>query len=245
MSDKTIATPGLFVTGTDTGVGKTYMTASIAHELSASGCRVGAYKPACSGAESDEADRLHWEDVDALSRATGDRFPAERICPQRFAAPLAPPVAAREEGRLVDARLLRDGLHWWEGRVDIMLVEGVGGLLCPLTESETVADLARDIGYPLLVVARRGLGTINHTLLTVEVAKQRGLAVAGIVLSETRPHASAPATETNAQEIAARAGVPVLGEMRYGSRGLLREERPTTIDWLKLIDEQSGQSPHE
>src|SRR5690606_6781856 len=113
-------------------------------------------KPVCSGGVPDGAGGIVWDDVRSLASAVGNAFPDDRICPQRFLAPLAPPVAARREGRRVDADLLRQGARWWQGRVDLLLVEGVGGLLCPLPDDETVADLAGDLGWPLIIVAHLG-----------------------------------------------------------------------------------------
>ena len=224
-------TGGLFVTGTDTGVGKTYVASLIARELVAAGLKVGAYKPVCSGSD----DRGVWRDVESLSAAIGDNFPLERICPQRFTAPLAPPVAARREGLHVDSHLLRTGARWWQDRVELLLVEGVGGLLCPLTDEETVADLASDLGFPLVVVAHMALGTINHTLMTIEVAKHRGLRVARIVLNQASADAGDLASNTNAGEIAARVDVPLLGVVAHGqSVGLLQQGRLIRINWLTL-----------
>lgn len=226
---------GLFITGTDTGVGKTFVTAWMARELAAQGVPVGAYKPACSGAETAADGSAVWPDVAALSAALTHGFPSERICPQRFRAPLAPPVAARQEGGEVDAALLRAGAAWWEDRVEVLLVEGVGGLLCPLTDHETVADLAGDLGFPLLIVARLGLGTINHTLLTIEAARSRGLAVAGVLLNECEPAADDPAAASNPGELVPRCPVPVLGVLRHGGTGgLLHSGQPTKMDWSSL-----------
>ena len=228
-------TPGLFVTGTDTAVGKTYVTAMIARESAARGIRVGAYKPACSGSIDTDGGPV-WEDVEMLRQAIGTDVERRRICPQCLRAPLAPPIAARLEHRTVDSQRLREGARWWEGRVDLLLVEGAGGLLCPLTEREPVADLAADLGFPLLVVARLGLGTINHTLLTIEAARSRGLAVAGIVMNESEPQGSGRAGQFNPGEIASRCDVPVLGVVTRGGAGLLRDGRLCTIDWLELAN---------
>lgn len=226
---------GLFITGTDTGVGKTWITAMIARELRDAGIRVGAYKPCCSGAERDKSGRLVWGDLTALADALGGTFPIERICPQRFAAPLAPPVAARLENRAVDADLLRNGAAAWQGDVDLLLIEGVGGWLCPLTETDSVADLAAGLGFPILVVARLGLGTINHTLLTVEAIERRGLPMAGIILNESVPEESNFAAETNPAEIAARCAAPILGILPHGTSGGLRHDgRTSRIDWNAL-----------
>lgn len=228
---------GLFITGTDTGVGKTEVTCRIAISLRAEGVVVGAYKPVCTGAEHEGArgsSELGWRDVDRLFQALGGEFPEERICPQRFAAPLAPPAAARQEGSRVDPALLRAGAEWWRSRAAVLLVEGVGGLLSPLTESETVADLAADLGFPLVIVAADRLGTINHTLLTLEAARRRGLAVAGIVLNRLTAE-SDPSSESNADEIARRGGAPVLGTLPHAASQLLRPPGgPVTMDWLSL-----------
>jgi len=174
---------GLFITGTDTNVGKTVVATAIVRQLREAGVRVGAYKPAASGAVERLDGNLVWDDVEQLSQALGDEYPAERICPQRFAAPLAPPLAAGAEGRSVDRRLLREGARWWQAQVDFVVVEGAGGLLSPLSHEDSVADLARDLALPLVVVARAGLGTINHTLLTLESARAADLEVAAVVLN--------------------------------------------------------------
>lgn len=133
---------GLFITGTDTGVGKTDVAAAIISALRSRGVRVGAYKPAASGSTPGPNGPV-WDDVARLQAALEEEIPAEQICPQRFQAPLAPPVAARMEGKEVDAALLRSGIERWRDRAEIVIVEGAGGLLSPLTDSESVADLDR------------------------------------------------------------------------------------------------------
>jgi dethiobiotin synthetase len=128
--------------------------------------------------------------------------------PLVFEAPLAPTVAARREGRRLERadveQAVATALAWWRDRAEVVVIEGIGGLLTPLAEGTTVADLATQLDYPLVVVARRGLGTLNHTLLTVEAALRRGLRVAGIVLNSARPaadDAAALAEATNADEL--------------------------------------------
>ena len=228
---------GLFITGTGTDVGKTYVTSLIARELVSDGVTVGVYKPVCSGCEEDPNGKLIWRDIEELSNAIGGRFDPERICPQRFAAGLAPPVAARMEGKVVDSALLRSGAAWWNDKVEFLLIEGVGGLLCPLTDDESVADLAKDLGFPLLIIASLGLGTINHTLLTVEVAQKRGLAVAGIVLNAAFAAETDQAADTNPREIAARCNVPVLGTVLHNqTAGLFRDGNQIKIDWRGLAE---------
>ena len=232
--------PGLFVTGTDTGVGKTHVAALIARQLAATGMRIGVYKPVCSGAYLDAQGRSRWDDIDRLRDAvrdiwSNDELTDDVICPQRFVAPLAPPLAARAEGRIVDAGELRRGADWWVDRADVLIVEGAGGLLSPVSDTESVADVARDLGHPLIVVARCGLGTINHSLLTVEAARHRGLRVAGFVLNQSHADDDFTLWTDNAAEIEARCGVPVFGAIAWQSADRLqRDGRTVTIRWQSL-----------
>ncbi len=227
---------GLFITGTDTGVGKTHVAAGVISALRTQGVHVGAYKPVVSGSMPGPAGVV-WGDLIRLQAALGGEVPIERICPQRFHAPLAPPVAARLEGKSVDANLLRSGLDWWTKQVTCIVVEGAGGLLSPVTEAETVADVAAALGYPLLIVARQSLGTINHTLLTLEAARSRRLSVVGIVLNQAAPpDADDLSLESNPQELEQRCGVPILAIFPHDSSpGLLRNTPLFTIDWMQLM----------
>jgi dethiobiotin synthetase len=196
-------TSGLFVTGTDTGVGKTVITAGLASALRARGHAVGVVKPVQSGALAEDPSG----DAARLVRLAGlSETPAE-VAPYAFAAPLAPAVAAGLEGRRVDRDVVLDAVQSIAARYDAVLVEGAGGLMVPLAEDWTVADLAGALGLPLLVVARAGLGTVNHTVLTVLVARQHGLDPAGVVLNGATDESS----RTNALLIERHAGVPVVG----------------------------------
>ncbi len=205
---------GLFVTGTDTGVGKTVATSLIARQLCRSGHRTGCYKPVCSGSETLADGTRRWADVEALSAAIGDAHPRNRICPQTFDAPLAPPAAARLERREVNRALLRQGAAWWSAHADVLLVEGVGGLLCPIADGETVADLATDLGFPLLIISPLVLGTINHTLMTIDVARNRRLDVAAIVFNDVSGEGES-VRESTLSEIASRCSVPLSGLIAY------------------------------
>jgi dethiobiotin synthetase len=224
--------PGLFITGTDTGVGKTRIAAAIARILTAAGRRVGVLKPIATGAER-RGDSWCCDDAAALIEAVGGGGATERVAPLLFEEPLAPPVAARRQGEpLTHARVLdatRAALDWWGDRAEVMVVEGIGGLLCPLAEGTTVADLAVALDYPLVVVARRGLGTLNHTLLTVEAARRRGLRVAGVVLNGAGPTADPTAEATNPEELARRLeGAALLAEVGHGEDPMLILNN---IDW--------------
>ena len=231
--------PGIFFVGTDTDVGKTFITAKVARLLHTPGQRVGVYKPACSGAVTDSGGNWIWQDIEALAGAIDGEQLKDRICPQRFNAAKAPPVAASLEGGQVDWQQMLEGLAWWQSESDMVLVEGVGGFLCPLTESETIADFAVEIKLPLVIVAHLGLGTINHSLLTLEAARARGLDVAGIILNQAHPNDGDPANRSNQKEIEDRGKVPVLGVVEYeesdASVALRNEEAIGRIDWNGLM----------
>lgn len=216
---------GLFITGTGTEVGKTHVAALIARQLVAEGVRVGVYKPAASGCRR-VGGELVADDAVALWEAAGRPLTLGAVCPQRFEAPLAPNVAAREEGKRVDAELLRRGVEPWRG-FEFVLVEGAGGLMSPLSDDDYNANLARDLGLPLVIVAANRLGVINDTLQTVITAEAQGLPVAGVVLNDAAPTAD-ESRLTNAGELERRLGVPLLGSVPWSS------EIDPTIDWMHL-----------
>jgi dethiobiotin synthetase len=224
--------PGLFITGTDTNVGKTYVAAVIARSLVARGLRVGVYKPAASGCSHDEQSNLLSEDAVALWNAAGQPGDLEHVCPQRFAAPLAPHLAARIEGKSLDADLLRSGLDYWKACSDIVLVEGAGGLMSPISDRECVADLALYVGFPLVIVARNVLGTINATLQTLFTAAhyRGGLPVAGVVLNHPAPpEADDVSLASNREELIARCSAPLLASVEHGAALF-----DSAVDWFQL-----------
>ncbi len=227
---------GLFITGTDTEVGKTYVAALIARSLRRAGHRVGVYKPAASGCRPLRGELVS-DDALALWEAAGRPGTPDRVCPQRFLAPLAPHVAARREGRRLDAGRLREDFAYWHQRSDVVLVEGAGGLMSPLGEEEYMADLAYDLGLPLVVVARNALGTINHTLQTLIAAAsfREGLPIAGIVLNHPAPPSGDLSTATNRRELALRTGPPILAEVAWQAFRFDCE-----VDWLGLAKNVSG-----
>jgi len=231
---------GLFITGTDTDVGKTYVTAAIARQLRAGGWRPGACKPVCSGAEPGHTGEPRWNDVEVLAAAIGIEN-RSLICSQCFRAPLAPPVAAHQEGTTVSWQRMLDGVTAWQNAVDapdidLLLIEGVGGLLCPLTEQHTVADFAVAVAFPVIIVARLGLGTINHTLLTIESAQARGLTIAGVILNDGQGLAETPAGRSNFDQLNQRIEVPLLGVFPFGDDTIrLRDGRTSArMDWQQL-----------
>lgn len=192
---------GVFVTATDTGVGKTEVACALLREARARGLDAVGMKPAQSGlvpGEPSDADRLH--------AASGGVEPVQAICPYSLRAPLAPAVAARLEGTEISLGRILEGARSLAARHAAVVVEGAGGLLVPLTERETFADLAIELGMPAVVVARAGLGTVNHVALTVEALRVRGLAIAAIVLNRSLAEDD-PSVPHNAGEIARLTGV--------------------------------------
>jgi dethiobiotin synthetase len=222
---------GLFITATDTGAGKTFVAAMIARTLRAKGEIVRACKPVATGADW-IGGRWLSEDTRILSEATADHE-YDQITPWAFPTPAAPPVAARLAGIQLRLDQLVLAVRQREAPGTLVLVEGIGGLLCPLTERETVADLAAELDLPLLIVARRSLGTLNHTLLTLEVAHVRRLRVAGVVMCETNP-VTGPAEETNVEELRRRIGVPLLAVVAHQREGT--PWAPPAVEWDWLVD---------
>ena len=220
---------GLFITGTGTGVGKTYVAALIARALRSRGKRVGVYKPVASGCEERD-ERIVSPDASELWEAAGRPGKLEQVCPQTFRASLAPNLAAHAEGKHVDRQLLRDGLRFWHASCDVVLVEGAGGLMSPMSDEDYNADLAAEFAYPLIVVAANELGTINATLQTLIAANsfRVALEVAGIVLNTPRRPADDCSVATNRLELARRCNAPVLAEVEFGG------ELVPDVDWYSL-----------
>lgn len=183
MEEAAEGTPGVFVTGTSTEVGKTVVAAVLAHTLAAEGKRVAVFKPAVTGLEEEgETDHA------LLRRASGSTQTDEEIAPYRYQPPASPHLAAALAGEEIDPKRLCQAARTAAEGADAIVCEGVGGLLVPLTPTYLVRDLAADLGYPLVIVASSGLGTINHTLLTLESARAAGLEVAAVVLNPWPEH---------------------------------------------------------
>ena len=225
---------GLVITGIDTGVGKTYVTAGILRALAERGIRAGAYKPVCSGAEKDpKTGEVTWADLEILSAACPVDAPLDLICPQRFLAPLAPPAAAAREDRKVDDSLLTDGARKWSGSCDLLLVEGIGGWLCPLSDRMMFAGLAGELGFPVLIVAANRLGMLNHSLLTAEAVLRVGLPLAGILVNDISADRDESA-DSNLQMLTRFASCPVLGRVPFASGTPTHSEFFASLDWEAL-----------
>lgn len=222
---------GLFITGTDTGVGKTFIAGGLASYFHKCGVRVGVMKPVESGCER-LADGLRPHDGLFLKEMSASTDDVEQIVPYRLEHPLTPSVAAELEDIVIDLEAIKNIYQQRAAQYDLMLVEGVGGLLAPLYKCSTSVDLIRLLGIPLIVVARNALGTINHTLLTVEHARQSGLTVLGIILNGCSPDPDV-SVETNHQVIRELSGVPLLGEVPFCSR----PEETDRLSLAALIEE--------
>ena len=221
-----------FITGTDTGVGKTFVACAIAAALRARGLRVGVMKPVETGCGPAGVRRPR--DAAALRAAAGSTLELDAICPWQLEAPLAPDVAARLEGKRIDPAGILSVFREIEPAHDFTLVEGAGGLLVPIDGPYTMADLACDLDLPLLVVVNSKLGAINHTLLTLEVAASHGLQVAGYILNRPTPDGDAAAV-TNADLLARCTDVPCLGAIFWtpvGGPGAVTED---ALDLNRLL----------
>ncbi len=241
--------PGVFIIGTDTEVGKTYQAVKLARALYARAIRVGVYKPVASGVAAEEtigespADDLTSHDqapsdAACLQAAAQRQEPIARICPQSFRAPLAPPVAARLEGRTVDEPMLRAGAEWWKNACDFLIVEGAGGALSPISDSLTVLDLASDLQLPLIVVAANRLGVVNHCLLTLEAAAARGLEVVGVVLNNLPAPVPPPAVPPNTTSPASVSQAAQMQLAQDTNHNLLRQfidERVAVVDTIEAL----------
>ncbi|HHL39888.1 MAG TPA: dethiobiotin synthase [Deltaproteobacteria bacterium] len=226
-----------FITATDTGVGKTFVTASMAVALRLRGVDVGVMKPVESGC-SEEDGGLVPHDAVVLRRAAAVDDPLELVSPCRFSHPLAPSIASGLEGRSVDFEKIVDCCETLAARHDVLLIEGVGGFFVPLDEQNTVADLIRLLRVPAIVVAASRLGVINHLMLTLCCAEVRGVEVKAIVVNHpTAMRLDAPEDESihhNLDEIRRITDIPVIGEVPH-----INEDDPygaaaptIGVDWM-------------
>lgn len=231
---------GIFVTGTDTGVGKTVATAALGLALREAGVDAGVMKPIETGAPP-AGSRRFGEDAAALRRLLAPGDPAEDVNPVALALPAAPAAAAAREGATIDLARIREAYARLAARHDLVLVEGAGGLLVPIDGKSTMADLALALDCPLVVVARQRLGTINHTLLTLREAERSGLRVLGVVLNEGE-EGGAPLSEADRLNLAVlrrtlreRLGVPVLAELPRVALGPAAAWSPSTLEPLIAV----------
>ena len=204
-----MAGKGIFITGTDTGIGKTVAAAAIARLLRNRGIKVGIMKPVTSGCAGTKG-RCLSEDAELLAWGAGCDPADPDIAPYCLAAPLAPSVAAAMEGVRIDFGHIRDAFDRLAARHEFMIVEGAGGLMVPLAGGLMVADLIGRIAQPALVIARPDLGTVNHTVLTCYAAKHLGIEIRGVIINNY-PEAPDRAAESAPHLIDSLSGAPLLG----------------------------------
>jgi dethiobiotin synthetase len=203
---------GIFVTGTDTGVGKTIVAAAIARYLRDQGANVGVFKPVTSGA-LENGGKLVSEDAELLRWAAQCTSPDDDVSPYLLREPLAPSEAALRDGATIRYERIRESFDRLAEHHEFLIVEGAGGLLVPLADDLLVADLAKRLELPLLIVARPDLGTVNHTLMTCECARSRTIEVLGVVING-QPEEPGQAELSAPRLIARLSGVPLLGVLR-------------------------------
>jgi len=242
---------GIFVTGTDTEVGKTIISGGLAAALKADGVDVGVMKPIATGGQlSGPCHRggkakIISEDAVFLKHAAQVDDALELINPICLRHPLAPSVAAEMEGLSIDLQKIDAAFDSLCQKHEFVIVEGVGGLAVPIQGNMLVADMARRFHLPLLIVARPNLGTINHTVLTVAFARLFNLEIRGIVLNGLQRETAGIVEETNPAEIARLTDLPILGVVPFDGR--LRQKMPNSTflaqfisDYLNLAEIQGN-----
>ena len=232
---------GIFITGTDTGVGKTVVGAALALALRQRGMRVGVMKPVESGCRRRDGGLIP-EDALLLRAAAGDEVPLASVNLHALEAPLAPALAAEIEGVAISMEAIVGAYQGLAEAHDVVLVEGAGGLLAPLWKELRMADLAVALGLEALVVARNALGAINHADLTVRAARAASLAVVGVVLNNPSPSLG-PGPRTNAHSLRRWVRAPFLGELPHVP-GLdfesLRRAAEASLDLGALLRSQAA-----
>ncbi len=232
-SSRAIGLPGLFIAGTDTEVGKTHVACCIARKLVQGGIETGAYKPVATGAVAADRRLPAESDPGRLWEAIRRRASPERITPQWFALPAAPPIAAAAEGRRIDEPLLLRGALWWKQHCKFLLVEGVGGWFSPLSQHMTVADLAVLLGLPVVLVVPDRLGAVNQALCALHAIQEYGpgCPVAAVVLNQVGPRSAETDAADNYSQL--RAWCPRVPLIRLAHA---EEEFSPPVDWFRLGD---------
>ncbi len=202
---------GVFVTATDTGVGKTLVMATVASALKEQGVNAGVMKPIVTG----PADGHALSDPDWLLSVTEARDAPDLVAPYRFRVAAAPLVAAAHANVTIDLTRITQGLKTLSARHDCMLVEGIGGVLVPITTDLFVVDLIKGLGLPVLLVARAGLGSINHTLLTLDCLRTRGVPILGLVFNHSVRPPAAPDESDTIPTILRLSHIRSFGELPY------------------------------
>ncbi len=220
---------GLTILGTDTEVGKTYVACRIIESLVRDGVAVGAYKPVASGAPS-----LEQSDGFKLWQASSHRGSLSEVTPQHFTAPFAPPIAAELENKQVSDKAIMDGALDWASRCEILILEGAGGLMSPISWTMTNASLALELHFPVVLVSENRLGVVNQVLTTLVAARSIGLNVCSIVLNDLHPITkdSASSNERLLRKFLERyPDPPEITTLEYQSKSFLPSVRWFDLAW--------------
>ncbi len=234
---------GLFITGTDTGVGKSLITGGIAFLLRQQGLKVGVFKPIASGCRHDR-EGLVSDDTEFLAHCADADYPLSVITPVTYTTPAAPVTCAAIEGVAVDFEAIAAAYRYLCEHCDVVLVEGIGGAMVPLTEEDTILDLAVEFDLPTVIVARPNLGTINHSLLTVAAVRNAGLPIAGLVISGYNAETADVPEETSPAVICRFSDTTLLAVVPYDPDSNVEEGRLghgvmqslQDCDWKKLSE---------
>ncbi len=210
---------GIFVSGTDTEVGKTYVTCLLCKQLREEGRIIRPFKPVESGCEKDRHGRLIPADAAALRDVAAPGLAIEDVCLYRLTAPVSPHMAARMEGVEIDTDRIRQAIREGEKDADLVIVEGAGGITVELREGYSFAQLAADLGYPALLVAENRLGILNQVALNVHYLAQQGIPLLGVILNDRTADVS-PAAKTNAAELQRVCGEAYLGSVGYAEASI-------------------------
>ncbi|MGB1110375.1 MAG: dethiobiotin synthase, partial [Gammaproteobacteria bacterium] len=205
---------GFFITGTDTDIGKTYVGAALVRALVASGQRVAVFKPISAGCEV-TAEGLRNEDALKLMAQSNVDLPYETVNPFAYEPPIAPHLAAAEVGDEIHIDHCLESFRRIQAASDLIVAEGAGGWLVPLNDQETMADLAKALNLPIILVVGIRLGCINHSLLTAESIRSKGLNLAGWIANHVDPDASRQ--DGNVESIAQRINCPLLGRIPFSN----------------------------
>jgi dethiobiotin synthetase len=207
---------GFFITGTDTGVGKTFATCALIHSFRLRGLTVAPMKPVAAGTVDVNGAPMN-EDVALLMDATGHRFPLHAVNPYCFKAAIAPHIAASQEGAGIDMAVVRTAYRHLAGCAELVLVEGAGGFLVPLSETESMALIPAALQLPVILVVGMRLGCINHALLTQEAIRSRGLALAGWVANNAASGGIMNAYDENLSTLTRVIDAPLIGNMTHAA----------------------------
>jgi len=224
---------GFFVTGTDTGVGKTVISGAIVTVIQSLGLTPGVMKPIESGCRRREGNLMPRDGL-FLKRLARMDDPISDITPVRYSKPLAPLAASELEERPVRLAPIRKAFAKLSQKYDAVVAEGIGGLMVPVAKDYFVIDLAGEFGMPLIIVSKPGLGTLNHTLLSVESALKRGLEVAGVIINFSTPPERSIAEKTNVELLGRILPVPLMGTFPYLSKLSRKSLRETALRNLDI-----------